>query len=525
MIDVEKRKRVMKRSMQLGHCICNPKKSCPCDVFKEKDICPCAGEREHQAVEKVDLTTLVEKTGCASKINQNDLKLALDGLPEISDPRLIVGSNTCDDAGVFCISDDMALVQTVDVFTPVVDDPYTFGQIAAANSLSDVYAMGGKPITALSIISFPIETVSPRVMTQMLRGGMDKMKEAGAVIAGGHSINDKEPKLGYSITGLINPDRIITNSNAQPGDLLILTKPLGTGIISFANQLGKASEQSKSAAAKSMTELNKKAAEVMLEIGVNSATDVTGFGLFGHLGEMVSQSGVSAEIYISRVPIFEGVSDYVLQGMISGGIERNMEHSSQYVRAVDDVPYELLSVLYDPQTSGGLLISVCADKANILLRELNKKGIDSAAIIGKITDSDSGVIYVYNDGDTIESDKIHKINKEKNMEDISCCCSNSNNESCCESPLAADTNSDAGDSFSTFMGIVMTDGAISVRNKELITIALSLLSKCEPCLKIHINKAKQLGVTDDEINEAIWLAISFGGAPLKMFYELYKSKQ
>lgn len=297
MIDVEKRKRVMKRSMQLGHCICNPKKSCPCDVFKEKDICPCAGEREHQAVEKVDLTTLVEKTGCASKINQNDLKLALDGLPEISDPRLIVGSNTCDDAGVFCISNDMALVQTVDVFTPVVDDPYTFGQIAAANSLSDVYAMGGKPITALSIISFPIETVSPRVMTQMLRGGMDKMKEAGAVIAGGHSINDKEPKLGYSITGLINPDRIITNSNAQSGDLLILTKPLGTGIISFANQLGKASEQSKSAAAKSMTELNKKAAETMLEIGVNSATDVTGFGLFGHLGEMVSQSGVSAEIY------------------------------------------------------------------------------------------------------------------------------------------------------------------------------------------------------------------------------------
>jgi selenide,water dikinase len=283
-IDIEKRRRIMQRSVKLGHCICNPRQACPCETFKEKDICPCAGERPEQAIEQVKLTALVEKAGCASKINQNDLKQVLAGLPEIPDPNVLVSSNTCDDAGVYRINDDMALVQTVDVFTPSIDDPYTFGQIAAANSLSDVYAMGGKPLTALSIIGFPIESLSHRVMTQMLRGGMDKMREAGVAVIGGHSINDKEPKFGYAVTGLVNPSKIITNDRAKPGDVLVLTKPLGVGVISFAGQMGLASASALAAAAESMTELNAAAGEVMVQMGIETATDVTGFGLLGHPG-------------------------------------------------------------------------------------------------------------------------------------------------------------------------------------------------------------------------------------------------
>ena len=398
MIDLEKRKRIMARSIQLGHCICNPQKGCPCDVFTEKDVCPCAGERVENAVEEVRLTSLVEKAGCASKINQNDLKLVLAGLPEMFDPNVLVGTNTCDDAGVYKIDDNTALVQTVDVFMPSVDDPYTFGQVAAANSLSDVYAMGGRPLTALSIIGFPIETISPRVMTQILRGGMDKMSEAGVVIIGGHSINDNEPKFGYAVTGVVNPNRIIANNTAKPGDVLVLTKPLGVGIISFAGQMGRASESALAAAAKSMVELNKTASEVMIEVGVSAATDVTGFGLLGHLGEMVRQSGVTAELWADSIPIFDEVMDYVSQAMISGGVERNIEHSSEIVSVADGVSEEIIYVLYDPQTSGGMLISILEPKAALLVSKLKERGVACAQIIGRITGKSSGEITVRKSG-------------------------------------------------------------------------------------------------------------------------------
>lgn len=202
MIDKAKRKKIMERSIALGHCICNPKQAYPCALFKEKNVCLCAGERMKDAEDReVKLTEFVENAGCASKINQNDLKKILAGLPRINDPRVLVSSDTCDDAGVFKLDNSMALVQSVDVFTPVVDDPYTFGEIAAANSVSDIYAMGGIPLTALSIVGFPIEILSHRVMNRMLQGGIDKMKEAGVVILGGHSIKDNEIKFGFSVTG------------------------------------------------------------------------------------------------------------------------------------------------------------------------------------------------------------------------------------------------------------------------------------------------------------------------------------
>ena len=525
MIDLEKRKRIMARSVMLGHCICNPKRSCPCDVFKEKDVCPCAGERVENAVEEVRLTSLVEKAGCASKINQNDLKLVLAGLPEVIDPNVLVGTNTCDDAGVYEIDKNTALVQTVDVFTPSVDDPYTFGQVAAANSLSDVYAMGGKPLTALSIIGFPIETISPRVMTQILRGGMDKMREAGVVIIGGHSINDQDPKFGYAVTGVVNPNRVIANNTAKPGDVLILTKPLGVGIISFAGQMGRASESALAAAAKSMTELNKAASEAMIEVGVSAATDVTGFGLLGHLGEMVRQSGVTAELWADSIPVFDEVLDYVSQAMISGGIERNIEHSAQFVSVEEGVGEEMTYVLYDPQTSGGMLISVSEEKAGALVSRLNERGTACAQIIGRIVGKSNGEITVRRSAQSfacvipsvVEESAFSlpdsPLTKEEPMSnDTNCCCSDSQ------------TNSSPAELFSEFVGANLTDGAISLRAKELMAISLSLVTKCEPCVKIHIDKAKKMGITDAEIDECAMLAVMFGGAPVMMLYNNIKSQ-
>ena len=392
MTDLEKRKRIMQRSIMLGHCICNPKEPCPCELFKDKNVCLCAGERLEDTGEKIELTKYVENAGCASKINQNDLKIVLAGLPKTENPRVLVSSDTCDDAGIFKLSDDLALVHSVDVFTPSVDDPYTFGQIAASNSVSDIYAMGGKPLTALSIIGFPIETMSHRIMNQMLKGGIDKMEEAGVSIVGGHSIKDNEVKFGFAVTGPIHPDKIISNDKAQPGDVLVITKPLGTGVIGFASQIGKASAESLETISLSMAELNRIPAEIMEEIGVETATDVTGFGLMGHLSEMAAQSRVTVEIHANKVPVFEGVLDLIQQGMISGAIERNMEFASQYVTVSPGVSKERETVLYDPQTSGGLLMAVHPDRSKELVARLKTNGISHTSIIGKVVSKSEGKI-------------------------------------------------------------------------------------------------------------------------------------
>ncbi len=386
----------MQRSIKLGHCICNPKEPCPCELFKDKNVCLCAGERLEDTGEKIELTKFVENAGCASKINQNDLKIVLAGLPKTEDPRVLVSADTCDDAGVFKVSDDLALVQSVDIFTPSVDDPYTFGQIAAANSVSDIYAMGGLPLTALSIIGFPIETMSHRIMNQILRGGVDKMEEAGVSIVGGHSIKDNEVKFGFAVTGTIHPEKIITNAKAQPGDILVLTKPLGTGVIGFASQIGKASAESLNTISQSMAELNKIPAEIMVDMGVKTATDVTGFGLLGHLSEMAAQSKVTVEIFVDRVPVFDRVFDYIRQGMISGAIERNKEFASQYVTTTSGVSEERETVLYDPQTSGGLLIAIHPDGAEELVSRLKKKGIEHTSVIGKVVSKSDGQIILKN---------------------------------------------------------------------------------------------------------------------------------
>jgi selenide,water dikinase len=539
MIDLEKRKRIMQRSILLGHCICNPKQDCPCELFKEKNVCLCAGERLEDAMEDVPLTKFVENAGCASKINQNDLKKVLAGLPEISDPRVLVSSNTCDDAGVYQMDGDLALVQTVDVFTPNVDDAYTFGQIAAANSLSDVYAMGGKPLTALSVIGFPIEKLSHKVMSQIIRGGIDKMSEAGVTVIGGHSINDQDIKFGFAVTGTVHPSKMVTNNKARPGDVFILTKPLGVGVISFAKQMDRASESAMASISQSMAALNRVPSELMVEVGASAATDVTGFGLLGHLSEMVSQSGVTVEVYADRVPVFDEALACIRQQLISGAIERNREYASQYVRVAEDVSEEMEYLLYDPQTSGGLLVAVEEEKAASFVALLKEKGVEDAAIVGRVTAKSEGKIMVRT---SPEGKEPHIVKSEETAEaGVSApgasCCGPAAESECCASPPDAGAGSHAEccasppdvlaegkateikQKFSEFMGVAGSEGAVSLRNKELIAIALSVLAKCGPCIKIHVEKARKLGISQAEIDEAVWMGVAFGGAPVLMFYK------
>ncbi len=399
----EKRKRVMARSIKLGHCVCDPAKPCPCPLFKEKNICTCAGERLEQPAggKPVKLTDFVRSAGCASKISQNDLHRVLKMLPTVSDPRLLVGMGTADDAGVFRISPETTIVQTVDVFTPGVDEPYLFGRIAACNSLSDVYAMGGKPVTALSIIGFPIYSLGHEVMAEIIRGGMDTLAEAGVILLGGHSINDEEIKFGFAVTGVVEDAGLVTNSGARPGDVLILTKALGTGIISLARQLGRASDEALAACSESMSTLNRAAAEIMVKHGATACTDVTGFGLLGHLMQLVKESHVTARIYAGSIPLLPGVLEYSKQGMFSGANERNAEYSADATTMDADVPEELQAVLYDAQTSGGLLIALPEENAAAALRDLREAGLNYASVIGCTTGEADGRIIVLRAGKTV----------------------------------------------------------------------------------------------------------------------------
>ncbi|OVE75481.1 selenide, water dikinase SelD [bacterium E08(2017)] len=357
-------------------------------MFLEKDVCQCAGERVPPEVEgEVKLTDFVRSAGCASKIGQKDLHKVLDMLPVMDDPRLIVGTATADDAGVFELTPEVAVVQTVDVFTPGVDEPRLFGRIAACNSLSDIYAMGGKPVTALSIIGFPIYNLPHEVMAEIINGGIDVMKEADTILLGGHSINDEEIKFGLAVTGLIDKKSIIANDGAQKGDALILTKPLGTGIISLAHQIGRASEESVKEMTDSMATLNRSASEIMVANGATACTDVTGFGLLGHLCHIVRESHVTAEIEFSKLPLLPSVMEYAEAGMFSGANERNADFCGQYSDFDEDVSREMKAVLFDAQTSGGLLFSLPEVNAEKALEELQQQGNSAAAIVGRVTDS------------------------------------------------------------------------------------------------------------------------------------------
>ncbi len=392
----ERRRRVMARSMKIGHCVCDPRQPCPCPTFRDYRVCLCAGERMPAPARRgrVRLTAHVRSAGCASKIGQQDLHAVLARLPKVSDPRLVVGMATADDAGVFRLAPGVTVVQTVDVFTPGVDDPRLFGRIAACNSLSDVYAMGGQPVTALSIIGFPIEALPRAAMTAILRGGMDTLREAGVVLLGGHSINDQEIKFGFAVTGLVRERDLATNAGARPGDALILTKPLGTGIVSLAVQIGKASAAARRAAAAAMGTLNKTASEIMVRHRASACTDVTGFGFLGHLCQLAIASGVTAEVWGDRLPLLPGVRGYAARGMVSGAAERNAEFSERRTAYGAGVSDALKAILLDAQTSGGLLMAVPPNAAGAALAALHRAGVRSAAIVGRIVERSAGAIRV-----------------------------------------------------------------------------------------------------------------------------------
>ena len=322
------------------------------------------------------------------------LDSVLGKLARQHDPNVLVGFDTADDAGVYQLTPELALVQTADFFTPIVDDPYVFGQIAATNALSDVYAMGGRPVSSLALVCFP-ENGDPAILEQMLAGGLSKMIEANCAVIGGHTIRDEEIKLGYSVTGTIHPQKVLTNSAAQAGDRLVFTKAIGTGVISTAIKRGKADFAWIRAAVRSMTSLNKAAADVIGsgDFAVHSLTDITGFGLIGHAREMAKGSSVSLRIRAAQVPLLPGALECVRANHVPGGLKSNRQFAEGCVEADAAVPADVLTLLYDPQTAGGLLIAVAGVDADRLMAELQRAGID-AADIGEVVPKQTPLIAV-----------------------------------------------------------------------------------------------------------------------------------
>ena len=315
-------------------------------------------------------------------------------LPPVEDPAVLVGTSTADDAAVYRIDDQRAIIQTVDFITPIVDDPYDYGRIAAANSISDVYAMGGRPLFALNIVCFPSKKLPLDVLGTILKGGCDKAHEAGIDIIGGHSVDDAEPKYGLVVTGVVSSDRVLTNAGAQPGDVLVLTKPLGSGILTTALKKGLLADSTKNKIVDVMATLNRAAAEALDGLEVHALTDITGFGLIGHLVEMLTGSGVGARLVTADVPVLEQVWPLARDGVYPGGTKRNLERFDRSVNWPDATPEEMKMVLADPQTSGGLLIAIAPHELDRLIDRLASAEVPAAAVIGEITSQQPHVIQV-----------------------------------------------------------------------------------------------------------------------------------
>src|SRR5690606_25424199 len=344
--------------------------------------------------EPIKLTSLSLKGGRGGKIGPSELSDVIKMLPRASpNPNLLVGLDTSDDAWVYKLTDDFAIAQTLDFFTPIVDDPYSFGQVAAANAISDIYAMGGKPLTALNIVAFPIATLNKKILAEILRGAADKLKEAGATLVGGHSIDDKEPKFGLAVTGTVHPDKVRTNAGAKIGDNLILTKPIGVGILSSSLKKGLLSESEIANVTNVMSTLNKTAAETMESFAVHACTDVTGFGLLGHTSEMAKGSNKGIRIWKEQVPILDRVRELAEQGVIPGGTKNNFAHLEGSVTFPENMDQIDQWILCDAVTSGGLLISVAGDEAQELLSALHNAGVQ-ASIIGEVIEEQPGHVIV-----------------------------------------------------------------------------------------------------------------------------------
>jgi selenide,water dikinase len=342
----------------------------------------------------VRLTQVAKRAGCAAKHPPGYLFPLLGRLPPLTDPNVLIGSSTADDAAVYRMSDELALVLTTDFFTPVVDDPYDFGAVAAANALSDVYAMGGKPLTALNLVGFPDDTLDASVLAEILRGGAEKAREAGIDLVGGHTIKTDEPIYGLAVTGTVHPDRVVSNAGGKPGDLLVLTKPLGIGILTTAAKQNKDTLGAIGTAITLMKTLNREACEAMTTVGVHAATDVTGFGLLGHLRNVVAASGCSATVWLDEVPVVDAAWTYVREGIAPGGTHANWRYSNDHVTYEDGIDKTAQLVLADAQTSGGLLIAVEPAKAEALVEGLMHRGTPAYRIVGMLGEGPAGKIRV-----------------------------------------------------------------------------------------------------------------------------------
>lgn len=324
------------------------------------------------------LTELSKTSGWAAKIGPETLSKILDKLPKMSNENLLVGIETSDDAAVYKLTDDIAAIQTLDFFTPVVDDPYTFGAIAAANSLSDVYAMGGKPTVAMNIVCFP-NCLNIDILGEILKGGADKVLEAGAVVIGGHTVEDDEPKYGLSVMGIVHPNKILKNHGCKVGDVLILTKPIGTGIVNTAIKAEIASKEDYDEAVKVMTTLNKYAGEIIVDYNISACTDVTGFGIMGHGYEMASASDITIRLFKDKIPVIKGAREYAQMGLVPAGTYNNKKYLDGKYK-LKDIPEWLEDTLFDPQTSGGLLISIPKDEVESIMERLIELDIKPAVI-------------------------------------------------------------------------------------------------------------------------------------------------
>jgi len=533
-INLAKRREVMERSMRLGHCICDPRRPCPCDVFQEQHICPCAGERPDPVdLSQLKLTGLVRNAGCASKISPADLEAVLTRLPAVNDPAVISGLAAADDAAIYRIADNLCLVQTVDVFTPCVDDPHLFGRVCAANCLSDIYAMGGEPRTALSILAFPSETLDGEIMYRMLAGAMETLGQAGVALVGGHSIKDDEIKLGFAITGVIDPAVAAALETPRADDVLILTKPLGTGVLAFCEQIGRGHAEGMAAAAASMATLNQAAADAMKAAGASACTDITGFALFGHLLRMARQSRLTAEVFAEALPAFPGALEAFREGVIPGAVERNREFVGDALEVAPDVDEAQMHLGCDAQTSGGLLIAVPPDRLSKLQQALAQRGVP-AFVIGRFAGPSDGRIRVTRSAAPQPGGRPHphheplthaadaparppitmNASQPSQLHEPGCCADIFDAK-----PGAATSASETQKAFGALMRSVQTAGALSEKAKELILFALVLHSRCRPCFDTHYQRAHELGITQAELDEAAWCAIAMGGAPVRMFYQ------
>ncbi|HUZ07306.1 MAG TPA: selenide, water dikinase SelD, partial [Candidatus Paceibacterota bacterium] len=423
-----------------------------------------------------------------------------------------------DDAAIYRISENLHLVQTVDVFTPCVDDPRLFGRICAVNCLSDIYAMGGEPRTALSILAFPSEKLAGEVMYQLLAGAMEIFEEAGVALVGGHSVKDDEIKLGFAITGLIDPAVATALEKPRAGDAMVLTKPLGTGVLTFAKQIGREFPEGLAAAELSMATLNGSAAEAMKEAGASACTDVTGFGLFAHLHRMLRGSGLGAEIFSESLPAFPGAVDALRQDIIPGAIERNREYVGGAIRIAPGVDEALVNLGFDAQTSGGLLITAPAERLELLRQSLARRNA-GAHVIGKITGESGNGIFVKFGGIEMFSASSTKGHPMKNPETEVA----AHGEACCadifKSGAAQNSNVESQKAFGALLRSVQSAGVLDAKAKELILFSLVVNSRCQPCFDAHFGLARELGITQAELDEAAWCAIAMGGAPVKMFYQ------